>query len=371
MNAMDDSEARQLLGPLAGEPGGAQRLDVDEIVRVGTRRRHVRVIGNSVLAAVAAVALASGATVAIRNASLPQPGDVWPSASAPAGFALPDAPAGPNCTRSRLPGPSGAVSAVDHTGRYVLEGKTGKAVVWRDGEKVVEVAVPADINAQYAINGRGEFVATLNNGVYAYLDGKLTRLWTGSAAAITDDGDIVGLQDGAGPVLWTDGAKTTPGLPADSVPAALDDDGTIAGMTGASDELTVWLPGGDIRVLPVLPGPDARFVAGLRNGWVVGVDGRDGFRYNVTTEEYETLPAPFSRPIAVAADGAVLADHSETSSYFVLSGGTARALVVDTATSDFAPLSISDDGTTVIGNEYVRGTDRPVAETRPVAWTCD
>ncbi|WP_306208382.1 hypothetical protein [Actinoplanes sp. RD1] len=379
MNAMDDSEAKRLLGPLAGEPGGAQRLDVDEIVRVGTRRRHARIIGNSVLAAVATVALAGGATVAIRNASLPQPGDIWPSASAsfaaPDGPSLPEAPAGPDCTRSRLPGPAGAVSAVDHTGRYVVEDRTGKAVVWRDGEKVAEVAVPADINARYAINGKGEFVATLDNGAYAYRNGKLTRLWTGSAAAIADDGDIVGLRDGVGPVLRTAGATTTPPLPAHGIPVGIDDDGTIAGSIGfpgqVPDELVVWAPDGGSRPLPIAPGANDRYTVGIRNGWVAGANGRDGFRYNVTTAEYELLPAQFYRPIAVAADGSVLADYTVKHSYLILSGGTARKLQTGSATSDFEPIAISDDGTTVTGNEYVRGADRPVAETRAVRWTCD
>jgi hypothetical protein len=392
MTPMDDREARELLGPLAGEPAGPQWLDVDRIVQEGGRRRRARSLGTGALTAVFLLTVAAGTAAIVVNGrqadGVPSAG--YGSASASAGPHLPAAPTGPECTLSAVPGLTGLLAAVDHTGHYTLQevrnGKKTTAVVRKDGAKITEVEIPGKARGEYAINARGEFTALFTDlsrddlalSSYAYTAGKLTKLKGDSVAnAIADDGRFAGTFNSE-PAIWQRPATPPEKLPVPRGKKAqvlfFDQDGTMLGYANseASEFANVWLPDGSSRAIPVAEGQAGPTVGGIANGWVVGFNNVHGFRYNVATEKYEALPAQVFRPHGVASNGTVVGDDGTDGNLSVLAGGTARKLPRTPGTPFYTILGISDDGRTVTANERYPSQDGdPMGDTgRAVTWTC-
>lgn len=384
MTPIHDRAARELLSPLAGEPGGTQWLDVDRIVRDGGRRRRARTVGTGALTAVFLLTLAAGATAVVVSG---RRADGVPAT--PDGAASASAPTGPDCTLSALAGPTGLLAAADHTGHYTLQEVSGDnkttAIVRKDGVKVAAVKIPAPAGGDYDLNARGEFTAIIADVrqdhpavfSFAYTAGKLTRL-TGDdvAVAVADDGRIAGTVKNA-PAIWQrpaaapDELKVARGEQAQVI--SVDQDGTVLGYAHieASQFANLWLPDGSSRAIPVVQGQGPPSVVGIANGWVAGFDTRNGFRYNVATRKYEALPAQIMHPHAVASNGAVVGDGTDGSLY-VLNGGVARKLPQTPGMQHYTVLGISDDGRTVTANEYFPSPKSdPAQETgRAVTWTC-
>jgi hypothetical protein len=390
MTPMDDREARQLLGPLAGEPAGAQRLDVDRIVLQGNRRRRVRQIGTGALTAVFLTTLAAGTTAIVMNGRQADGAPTAGYGSASAAPRLPAAPTGPDCTLSALPGPTGLVAAVDHTGHYTLQemsnGTKTTAVVRKDGVKVAEVKIPVRGGGEYDLNAKGEFTAIFADVTkdrpavfsYVYTAGKLNKLKADAVAvAIADDGRIAGTV-GRAPAIWERPTaqpkelKVPRGKQAQVL--SFDQDGTVLGFANveASEFANLWLPDGSSRAFPVGQGQTSPTLTGIANGRVVGFDNVHGFRYNVAANTYESLPAQVFRPHAVANNGAVVGDDGIDGNLSVWDGGTARKLPVTPGMQHYTILGISDDGRTVTANEYYPSrADDPTRETgRAVTWVC-
>jgi hypothetical protein len=405
MKPIDDAEARKLLGPLAGEPGGVQRLDVAEVVRAGDRRRRNRTLRSASWAAVALMAIAGGTVVSVRDAQdvdgLPVAGYASPSSSAavPTPVTSP-APVGADCTVADLRGPDSAVLATDHTGRFTVtekrSGSSRKAVVWRSGTRIAEVTLPPFDQSWYAVNAQGELAVTLSDATdkktpYAYVDEKLIQLkgGPGAANAIADDGRVAGSLDSGHAVVWADAGAQPFELPLPegaSVAGAvgIDQDGTVAGRAEIGvnrSEGVLWLPDGSIRVLSGTGGQYySSAVTGINNGWVIGADGYNGadrivgFRYHIATARYEKLPTQFGNPQVVGGDGSVIGLGDDARTY-LFTDGTARWLpsrLKDDAggSAISGAIGISDDGSTVTGSMTVLSEEGGGAEGRGIVWTC-
>lgn len=397
MTSMEDREARELLGPLAGEPDGTQWLDVDRIVREGDRRRRTRTMGTGALTAVFLMTLAAGTTAIVVNGRQADgvPTAEYGSASASAApYLPPSAPSGPDCTLSALRGPTGLLAAVDHTGHYSVEevrdGNKTTAIVRRDGVEVTEVELPAqrdERRGEYDINAKGEFVVVFTNFrkerpelySYAYTSGTLTKVRAGLGIAIADDGRIAGSAENMAPAIWErpDAPPTRLKVPRGEQGQVMFFDhegGTVLGYanTEAAQFANLWLPDGSSRAIPVAVGQGSPSLGGIANGWVVGFNSLHGFRYNVATKKYEALPAQVFRPHSVADNGAVVGDDGTDGNLSVLDGGTVRKLPVRPGMQHYAILGISDDGRTVTANEYYPSQPGdPVRDTgRAVTWAC-
>ena len=393
MTATDDREAREMLDPLAGEPRGEQWLDLDHIVREGDRRRRVRTAVTGAFTAVFLTAVAAGTAAIVVNGrqgdgGVPTAGGASASAGAPD---LPYAATGPDCTLAALPGPTGLLAAVDHTGHYTLqEAKTGTrttVTVRKDGVQVARVFLPPATQGDYAVNAKGEFTALMTDlskepatlVSYAYTAGKLTTMSAGSVATgIADDGRIAGVAKNSEPALWEGPSEAPRKL---AVPVGkqaqvmfVDQDGTMLGYANSegSEFANLWLPDGSSRALPSPDGQRSPTVWGINNGWVAGFDDAQGFRYRVGTNRYEALPAQIRRPHTVASNGAVVGDDGTDGHLWVLDGGVARKLPGAPEARHYRILGISDDGRTVTANEYRPApASDPDRETgRAVTWTC-
>jgi hypothetical protein len=404
MTSTDDREARAMLDPLAGEPSGEQWLDLDHIVREGDRRRRGRTAVTGVFTAVFLTAVAAGTAAIVVNG---RQGDGVPAAgrgspSAEAAPYLPYAATGPDCPLAPLPGTTGLLAAVDHTGHYTLQEASGggktTVTVRKDGAQVAQVRIPALGQGEYDLNARGEFTALFTDVTkdrltlrsYVYEAGKLTTLKVDDIATdIADDGRIAGVVKGNVPARWErpDAEPSKLAVPRGKQAQVLflDQDGTILGYANseAAEFANLWLPDGSSRPIPVSEGQRSPTMWGIANGWVTGFDDAKGFRYNVGTKKFETLPAQIRRPQMVAANGAVAGDNGMNGNLYLLDGGMARKLSGKPSTVEaptYRVLGISDDGRTVTGNEFFHdATSNPAGDAasnparekgRAVTWSC-
>ncbi|MFG1674428.1 hypothetical protein [Micromonospora sp. NPDC049282] len=320
---------RDLLNSLDEGPRSPSRVNIERAIADGRRRRARRGIAYTGAAAVTALAVAVAsvaagahwptqpaatgtASTAVANAT--QPPYVIPGTP---GWSVPAATPPTRCTLDRLPVPDNApaavVSGAEPTGRYLVGRsypKTGgyQAVIWHDG-RADKVMLPGDLEESLQdVNSAGTAVGWSFTGSgeadtgpvpYVYHDGKVSRLpgvRRGSAYAINNAGAIVGDDSGDAALVWPS-ATTEPirlPLPAGASRATardIDEDGTVVGTMTVGGRSTpsaagiaptvpyVWLPDGTHRQLPMptIDGVQAATasVTSVRNGWAIGVAGRD------------------------------------------------------------------------------------------------
>jgi hypothetical protein len=387
----EDHEARNLLGPLAGEPGGTQRLDVGEIVRTGDRRRQRRALGTGVAAGLALVVAVGGSAYAFNDlmpsagqqaaaygSPSPEPSESVPTyPQPPAG--VPSAPPGAVCTVARIPGADGRVMSVDRTGRWaVMEKQTPgqrTATVWKDGVKVKSVTLPKHDSTEYWINAHGDFGVIIadnqkNGQAWVFKDDKLSRLKGGGAyvSAIGDDGRVIGdLQGTGGTVIWDTPDAEPKAIPtpkgADGTQVMhVDQDNNLFGYVNVPGGATsaMWSPdGSNLQELPV-----TGYIGAVDNNWIVGRgEGDIGYRYDRQTKKVETLPAQGYSPTAVTPSGVLVSGSG--ADFWVLADGKARPLAKDPAAANYVALGITEDGRTVTGNAFSEKGDSTA-----VRWTC-
>ncbi|WP_306215241.1 hypothetical protein [Actinoplanes sp. RD1] len=390
MTHLDERAAADLLGPLATEPPGPSLVDVPETMRAGARRRRNRRLAAGA-GAFAAVLLAGSALVL-----LPHPVQRKATVPAVSRSAAPVPRLPSDCAVTRLPTGDVAkavVHAVDPSGRYVTgrtypEGRafgTYPVTVWRDGKLLTTIDFPGSDQSLDAVNSSGDAVgSSFTDEVqfpYVWHDGKLTRLkgGAGSASAISDAGVIVGVL-GSRPARWAswDAEPSLLPLPPGTTQGAavdVDEDGTVLGMAGppigpeANDTAYVWLPGGDVRKLPLPPEAGFFHAVGLRNGLVVGSAGFEdddaltfaGYQYDIASNRMEELPAAAQSPAAVAANGWIVTDGGGRSPAVVVGGDTiglehyrpsAGGLTFGEGKpgDEYQIRGISDDGRTIAGS---------------------
>lgn len=390
MNRLDDDEARKLLGPLADEPDGPQRLDLAEITRAGARRRTNRRLATSGLTAVALaagwgafLALQPGGAPGTRTAGHGSTG-TGPSAAA----ALPpdslSAPVGAKCLVTPLAGPTGRVYAVDRTGHYAVEIRdqegSHSAVIWKDGQLTRTVALPAFDRVEVAVNATGELALTLGNDQdttpYAYIGGKLTRLEGGGYVTdIADDGRIGGAS-GNKPVIWQnpDAEPTQLALPRGTVRGEVigfDSDGTILGTAQNGDNtrttVVLWRNGGSSAQIVKVPAEYAArlSVGGIRDGKVVGTSGPTTvFSYDIATAKFTKQPKQVSFVQGFGGKGTIVGAPTDSVPLWAVVDGTAHELATLNGITSYSILRVADDGRTVFGNSWQ--DDRA----QPTKWTC-
>ncbi|WP_203919494.1 hypothetical protein [Rugosimonospora africana] len=272
---------------------------------------------------------------------------------------------------------------VDPSGGYVVTEQPrddGRPVpvLWHGG-KAVPIPLPDGAGGpedvgMAAVNAGGTAVGTVSHGghrsAFVYRDGSTTRLpglpgyGDSDAEGIDAAGDIVGDASGAGgdvPVIWpaeAPGAVRRIGSAPGSA-AAIGDDGTVVG-TGGAGVPWVWNASGDGHALALPPDPEVKKGRALavRGDWAAGwvgitdqlVDAETPARWNLRTGAVKTFPG-LTRAGArgVNARGDLVTAHG-------LGGDTAirdgRALNLSVGRYQ-GPTAwatwISDDGRTLIG----------------------
>jgi hypothetical protein len=299
------------------------------------------------------------------------------------------APATPgSCKAGALPVPDNVamsiVTAADPTGAVIFgrsypDGSFRHQVLRWDGGKVSKVEVPGNDQAIESVNtvgiGVGTTFASDDTPIAFRYDaaatvGAFTILPGGKGAAahgINAGGVIVG--DSAGrAVIWpspTAAPRVLPlpvGLSGDAVARAVDDDGTVVGMVFTSTKGAIplaWGPDGTVRVLP-MPGGEPEFGTAaytIRNGWATGIDldsagEENGLRWNLRTNQIETVPGIFIRPSTANASGWMVG--TDLDGRAVLFAGDKHVQLPDVfqhepLTFSNLPETISDDGLTIAG----------------------
>jgi hypothetical protein len=407
-----DSELWKQLDPEVLPPSG---VDIDKAVRVGRRRRRVRVVagfGGAAAGATAvlmAVPLAIGALhphgsplrVAVGSPSVPVPTGTSPTGTRGSTAVTPIGPkAGPaaalpsQCTISRLPAPTGVTMALafagDPSGHYLVGrsyqfGTNGSIhevpAIWHDG-MLTSVPMNGADPQFWAINTAGDAVGSTFNGAnqtaWAWHGGKLTRLAGGNAIArgINDKGMIVGQNDGR-PVVWQSaGAQPTPLLKATGEAYGIANDGTMVGESGDGRAL-LWYPDASVHYLDLPTGYHSARAVGVHGGWVSGIafGGPDAgagaaVRWNLSTGEVLAVPA-----LTLGSSGPVNADGwmggSDASGYPALSSAGAvlrlPALTDPVQSLDNIVNAISDDGHTIGGQAVLGDKNRTIVA---VSWHC-
>lgn len=388
---LHDDEARELLGPLAGEPHGPQRLDLAAIERAGGRRRLNRRLatgGLTALALAAGVMLlpGGGGGAGVPAAGYGSPSYAVPSAAASIPPGLVPAPVGATCTAAPLAGPTGQVYAVDRSGHYAVEvrgdeGAARTAVIFKDGRVTGTVALPAAFRAEVAVNASGQLAVTLaderkNPIPYVYADGELTRLKGGAGyvADIADDGRVGGTS-GEKPVVWaTPDAEPTPlTLPAGTVRGSVigfDTDGTILSTANNDDNtrttVLLWRDGESSVIEVPARWSGALGLGGIRDGKVYGTGGSSvPFRYDIATRKFTALPQQASGMQRIGGKGTVVgAPGSGEGPMWAVVDGTAHRLAALNGVTTYAVVGVANDGHTVLGNTW-NG-----AKAIPTTWTC-
>ena len=180
------------------------------------------------------------------------------------------------------------------------------------------------------INSAGSFTAwSYGTGedtkAWVYVNNTRTQLKGGDAQAFTlsETGGVIGGKVAERPAVWASPTAEPTMLPlpaghtAGEVVSVGDDGRTVVGTTGqgrtteitwadAVGTGTLWLPGGEIRPLPVPEGASWVRPTAARGDWVVGlVSDGSSFRYNIADDALETLPSQIVWPAEVASDGTV------------------------------------------------------------------
>jgi len=398
-----------LLRSLDDQPRTPSTVDVRRAIAAGRRRRTRRVVGYAGAAAVTAIALA-GASLAgglVSGEAAPRTG-----ASGPPVDTVPAGPTPPtSCELERLPlpdrEPMALVTGANPTAEYIV-GRTYprsggyQAVIWHGGT-VKKVMLPGDLEESLTdVNSTGTAVgwsySAKGQEPYVYQGGKVSKLpgvERGFANAISDTGAIVGVDEEIdAPVLWsspTAQPKRLPlpaGTPGGSA-AAIDEDGTVVGAAG--DQAYVWFADGTHRPLPMpdLDGKPAAMAraASVRDGWVTGVAnngvGRKGenpkaegaqrvvvaaVRWNLRTGAVEVLDGAQNAGNATNAHGWQAGTDGQGHAVFIAEGKT---LVLPAVPGQkLAPLAniattLSDDGRTIGGQ-----SDDATGTIQAVVWRC-
>jgi hypothetical protein len=378
MNSLDETQARRLLSPLAGEPDGPQRLDLAAITRAGGRRRLNRRLAGGGLAMVAAVA-GCGTFLLLKpgtEADIPAAGLQSPAA---AGAAF--APVGARCPAAPLAGPTGRILAVDRTGHYTVETSGSSVAIWKDGQKTKTVALPAPEPVEVAVNATGELALTLREDQkaipYAYVGGTPTRLKGGGYIAdIADDGRIGGTS-GNRPAVWAspDAEPTRLPLPPGTTHGAVigfDTDGTILAIAqnSANTRTTVllWPRNGTEAQTVTVPGKYAEglSVYGIRDGKVIGDTARNMvFSYDTATRKFTRLPSQATGLQGIGGNGTVLGAPTDSVPVWAVVDGTAHELAPLNGITSYSIVGVANDGRTVVGNSWP-GSGKAV----PTTWNC-
>ncbi|MDR7277562.1 hypothetical protein [Catenuloplanes atrovinosus] len=375
-NDNEEAEARRMLAPLAEDPPTDPRIDVDETMRVGTRRRRTRTVaGGATFAAVLAV------TAGVGLASLPGGGSagtpVAAGSSAPVPPPVPvgvgePAPEGAACAVTEFAARAGTPMAVDRTGRWtvVSEGKYGTSYLLDNGAEVGQVPPAPGVDGDGSvlivtdINSSGTFVAwayapSQTSRAYAYVDNTPTPLKgeQAQAVAVAETGTAIGGKAGERPVVWaTPAAEPTQlalpeGYRSGEVVALGDDGKSVLGTIGRGETTEITLDGAvgtgviwpsadaDPAFLPLPEGAEWVRPTAMRGDWVVGlVSDGSAFRYHVPTKKIERLPAQIIWPSDVATDGTVAGTAVSAPIVFsrghhavLLVGGEVRVLDPDAA----------------------------------------
>jgi hypothetical protein len=411
---LDEETAGVVLRPLDQDPHTPSTIDVRRAVSEGRRRRRVRRAGAyAATAGVTALALAGGTIVAGNWRSADKPVQPGGSASAPVQTTAPPPAAPTQCKLAQLPLPDGRIMALvtagDPTGRF-LAGRTYPAKGGQDGSmglhlviwdrlRPTQVTMPGDDQSFQDINSHGVAVGSgwIGNSTtsFFYRDGKVGKLPDGDASevrAINDAGAVVGTKADK-PIIWrtVDQSPAVLALPSGvSVGKAfdIDEDGTVIGAVGPTDQPYVWAPDGTGRALPVPsppppssstdPGAQAAgkkakggnpaLLFNIRDGWVTGRVGDTAMLWNLRTGAVTQVPEIDVRADAVNKYGwqvgltrqgkAILRSDAgpvALPELYPHPGGTLTNI----------PNTISDDGT-VIGGQSDDRSDT----IRAVVWTC-
>ncbi|MDP9792648.1 hypothetical protein J2S43_001160 [Catenuloplanes nepalensis] len=356
----EEEEARRMLAPLAEEPSADPKVDVDETMRVGTRRRRTRMVaGGATFAAVLAV------TAGVGFATLPGAGGSgggMPFAAGPSEApALPGAgsfaPEGKDCVTADFVWRDVTPWATDRTGRWTLAmaGKYQAPVLLENGKQVAELSMDG-------VGAGGELIPAQVNSAgsvaaWSYTGGEASKAWvfnggTGTqlkgtdaqATAISENG-VLGGKANEKPVVWASPAaepaalKLPEGYKSGEVVGLGDDGRTVVGTigTGRTTEITwsdssgtgaIWASADAApELLPLPEGAEWVRPTAARGDWVVGlVSDGSAFRYNIAEKELDTLPGQIVWPVAVTSDGAVAG--TTVTAPIVFSRGTGAVVLV-------------------------------------------
>ncbi|MFI6078987.1 hypothetical protein ACIA5C_46520 [Actinoplanes sp. NPDC051343] len=383
---MSDEEAREFLGPLAGEPDGPQRLDLAEIERVGGRRRRNRRLAAGGLTTLA-VAAGCGAFFALQANS--QPGTPAAGYEPPlpgSSAAVSPAAAGAKCLAAPLAGPTGRVYDVDHTGRYAVEVRGGRqksAVVWKDGHQTATVALPHSDRVEIAVNATGDLALSLADGQknptpYAYAGGKLTPLKGGGVIAdIADDGRIGGTSAAGKPVVWAspDAEPTQLPLPSGTIHGVVigfDTDGTILSAALNNDNtrtvFLLWRNGTshpETLTFPDQYGGGNPTIRGIRGGKIFYSNPPTAvFSYDIITRQVTKLPQQAAFTQGIGGEGTVVGAPTDAVPLWAVIDGKAYEFSTLEGLAQYSLVTVADDGHTMFGNSWQDST------AHPTKWTC-
>jgi hypothetical protein len=398
----EETEARRLLAPLAGEPALPSAIDLGRAMADGRRRRRNRRVAGVVAVAVVTALAAAGVPAAL---------DLAPDGTT-SGMVLSAPPT--ECEPERLPVPDGgdhSITAGDHTGRYLLD-YLGP-LLWVDG-RLTEWDHPyqTEIFGELVVNSSGTIAGSAvideRGFAWVYEDGRFTELPTppgGKDAVVIDineRGDILGELDYRAdglypPVIWPASDRGSvrelpmpDGYQADHLlwAVAIDDDQTVVGTQVMSTKMSralLWSPDGTVSELPVPEefGPDhTSYADDIRAGWILGrvydpAAGTSGVtRWHLPSGEI-SIGSGLSEAQAINAQGwlaGTIGDNQFDKRPAIEVDGRVVELPYPTGTepqvTDWQGVGadvISDDGRFVAGN--VLNSDRRVGYIA-VRWLC-
>lgn len=316
-----------------------------------------------------------------------------------------DLSAAATCTLATIPLPSGTNSsevlgmsadgtAITYMAFTAASPNTTRAFVRVNGRST-EVNLPGTNDRLYDVNDSGRAVGlgsnTAGNIAYAWEDGVLTRLSTGSgvASSINEAGDIagsIGTSSATRAVYWPAGS-TTPvqlAVPAGAVWSSAEsiaEDGTVVGLVNFGWEhawLTkpyVWHPDGtyeelagptDIGDEEYLSVEDA--VGNTAVGYIGGLGSSDtGLRWDLTDGTYEEIGLPYV--LDVNSSGTV-AGNNGTHAAFETTSGAVTTLPGLTATGYSVAQAIADSGKFLSGKVRSGSDANGRSLFRAATWTC-